>query len=142
MHNRPAGFPATRSVFEQLSKCEPREGSRDLVPRLHVARGLAVRVVRRNHAVRAERTTTLAVAVAIAEVTNFTRKLLLLNDVLPLRVVLVLHEVDDGVDVLVVNVPLGQDELFLDDGMIVLNRTNVTSFVLVDDQGVGLDQTL
>ncbi len=42
----------------------------------------------------------------------FAGELSLLDDVLPLRVVLVLHEIDDGVDVLGVNVPLGQNELF------------------------------
>ena len=56
--------------------------------------------------------------------------LALLDDALPLRVVLVLDEIDDGVDLLGVNVPLRQNEFLLDDGMIVLNRTNVASLVL------------
>ena len=64
------------------------------------------------------------------------------NHALPLRVVLVLHEIEDGVDVLVVNVPLGQNELLIDNGMVMLNCTNVASLVLVDDQVIGLDQTL
>ena len=84
-----------------------------------------------------------AAVVAVAtQVTDFAGDLALLDDVLPLRVVLVLDEVDLVVDVLVVNVPLRQNELLLDDGMIVLNRTNVASLVLLDDQVVGLDHTL
>src|SRR5471032_445705 len=93
------------------------------VMRLHVLRSLAVSIGACRHAIRTNR----AVAVALAEIAVFTGDLTLFNDVLTLCVVLVLDEVDDGVDVLGVNVPLRQNEFFLDDGMIVLNRTDVTS---------------
>ena len=86
--------------------------------------------------------TNRAFAVAVGEIAVFAGDLALLDDVLPLRVVLVFDEIDDGVDLLGVNVPLRQNEFLLDDGMIVLNRTNVASLVLLDDQVIGLDQTL
>src|SRR4051794_24232819 len=72
------------------------------VPRLHVLRSRAVGVgALRCHAIDLDR----PIAVAFAEIAHLTGELALLDDVLPLRVVLVLHEIDDGVDVLVVNVP-------------------------------------
>ena len=78
-----------------------------------------------RHAIGTDR----AFAIALAKIAILAGDLALLDDVLALRVVLVLDEIDDGVDLLGVNVPLRQNEFFLDDGMVVLNRTNVASLV-------------
>src|SRR3954470_22508632 len=110
----------------------------DLVPRLHVLRSRAVSIGDFRHAIGTKR----AFAVALAEIAMLAGDLTLLDNLLPLRVVLVLDEIDDGVDHLGVNVPLRQNEFLLDDGMVVLNRTNIAKLVLFDDQVVGLDQTL
>src|SRR3954447_13011313 len=113
-------------------------GTAPLVARLRVLRSRAVGIGACRHAIGTDR----AFAVAVGEIAILAGDLALLDNVLPLGVVFVLDEIDDGVDLLGVDVPLRQNELLLDDGVVVLDRTNVASLVLFDDQVVGLDQTL
>ena len=75
----------------------------------------------------------------VAEITHAPRDFPLLDHVLPYRVVLVLHLVDDLVDVFVVDVALGEDDFLLDDGAVVLNRADVFGLVLMDDKVIGFD---
>lgn len=80
-----------------------------------------------------------AVAVAFAQVAHGAGQLALLDDALALGVVFVLDQVDDRVDGLGVDVALGQHQLLLDHGVVVLDGADVAGLVLADDEVVGLD---